>query len=349
MGGRRRRGSEGAWTGGRPPSVRSQLDRLERDLTREHPEVIGIGIGPRVSRGRMTGEQSVRVFVREKVGGPTGRMPAGVRRLPKRVSLWTVALGQPVRVTLPVDVHTPARMDPTQGASAPGVHRSTIAALARWTSDSGTPRIGVVACAHDMDAVGQEVGVQLEGDVVANGRVVERCEFKRAGSAGLDVSLVRVHRKHAQRLPRIGPFAGASAATVERTIRLISEDPRDTITVPARFFTVEPEEKIRGVAYLRTYPIETSAGEHYTLRDVVECTSNQQGTFRPGRSGSAWSTRVGEDGAEVLALQSHANANGTKSAGTHFGASVAWLRRRPGMNGLAVAWTREGLGVTPDA
>jgi len=316
---------------------------VERWLAPAHENLIGVGIGRRRKRGRLTRETVVR-FIVARGTKPTGnkRLKRGLRRLPKYVPLWGEVYGQPAQVMVPTDVETVRPVE----VAMPHIGTGFASALAAWRDADGEPAIGAVTAGHCLKDVGEQEFLEGPGGVAMPVTVMAKTVV--ADEAGLDVGLARLDDPPDELLdagPETFPLA-----TAEQLTELLGPSPvGDGKSAPAYFWTTEDNTtKVEGVAYYSAYPFEVAGRERVIARDVIEC-SAAAGTFKVGQSGSAWAI-LGTTGSGIaIAIQSHITPDGRRGFGTHLASGFEWLVGRRRFPKLRLVWTAAELDDEPDA
>jgi hypothetical protein len=269
---------------------------------------------------------TVKLQVRKKHPKST----RGVRFLPARLRLETLALGQPVKVWVPTDVEIPRRWTRTRFP----VGRMTASALAAWKA-SGAEFFGVITAGHGLDE--PTVNVRMRDGTGMQGSVVARSSI---AVDGLDVGLVQLPIQDPSLLGDIGPES-PPMATADELLLGLSSSSTDAIGAEAESWATEHPRPLLAVAFYVRCPL-AGVGE---LRNVVECQAFVDGAFDLGTSGSVW-VMVPPHGLprKVMALQSHGFQPLFRVAeGTHFLSAVEWLRSRAGLGDLRVAWRAADL------
>jgi hypothetical protein len=303
-----------------------QLETIFRRLKRRYPELVGIGLGIRRRRGRLVPEMTVKLQVRKK----HPRSTKGVRFLPARIRLETLALGQPVKVWVPTDVEVPRRWTRTQFS----VGGMTASALAAWKKD-GEDVYGVVTAGHGLDE--PTVSVQMRDGSQVKGSVVARSSI---AADGLDVGLVQLPTTEPSLLSDVGSDSQLMA-TADELLLALSSSNTDATAANAESWATEVPRRIKAVAFYVRCPL-TGVGE---LRNAVECQAYVNNVFQPGTSGSIW-VMVPSGGLprKIMALQSVGFEPLFRVAeGTHFLSAVEWLRNQAGLGDLRVAWRAADL------
>lgn len=305
-----------------PPLVEQLEDTFTR-LKKRFPELIGIGLGYRRRRGRVVPEVTVKLQVRKKIRHPEKEM----RLLPKHVKLTTIALGQPVTISVPTDIEAPQRMTPTFTT----VDGMKVAMLAAWLDEQGSRRFGVISAGHGLEQ--QTTPVELADGTHAVGQVVAKSDLVRDG---YDVGLVDVDVAPAQ-LPQLSSELPVPASA-QQLLDMISLDPQDNISVEGETWSSSNRETIQALAFFVSWQWQ---GLPSALKHVVQC-GGTIGTFERGTSGSVWTTKP--PGRLVMAIQSHAHEpKYSQAEGTHFLSAVEWLMQQPGIYDLRIAWQPSDL------
>lgn len=299
-----------------------QLEMSFTSLKKRFPELIGIGLGYRRRRGRVVPEVTVKFQIRKKIRQPG----PDVELLPKNIELSTVALGQAVTVSVPTDIEVPRRMKPTHSR----VDGMRVTALASWADDNGRRQCGVITAGHGLSQ--PTTSVELADGSIATGRVVAKSEL---AEHGYDVGLVQVDGVPAQ-LPALSPES-VVPATAQQLLTMLSSDPRDQIAVEGETWSSPAGESMQALAFFVVWEWQGLP----SLKRVIQC-SGSIGTFVPGTSGSMWTTKL--PGRLALAIQSHANEpEYSQAEGTHFLSAIEWLKQRPGISDLRIAWNPADL------
>jgi len=312
-----------------PPSVPPltvQLETIFRRLKQRCPELLGIGLGIRRRRGRLVPEMTVKL----QVGKKHPKSTKGVRFLPARIRLETLALGQPVKVWVPTDIEVPRRWTRTQFP----VGGMTASALAAWKT-SGKNLYGVVTAGHGLDA--ETVNVRMRNGTEMRGSVVARSSV---AVDGLDVGLVQLPISDPLLLGDVGSES-PPMATADELLLALSSSNTDAIAANGESWATEVPRRLKAVAFYVRCPL-AGVGE---LRNVVECQAYVDGVFKPGTSGSVWvMVPSGVLPRKIIALQSYGFEPLFRVAeGTHFLSAVEWLRNRAGLGDLRVAWRAADL------
>jgi hypothetical protein len=310
-------------------------------LRKDHPELVGIGLGARRRKGGIEGQTTVKLQVHKK----HRRMPKGRARLPKTVRLQASVLGQTVTLDVPTDVEEVQ----TAAATLPEVDGMIASALASWADARGT-HVGLVTAGHGLPGVGEDVAVSL------NGRTVESVVVLRSDLAAdeIDVGLVEVRgglSADYDVAPEELVLAPGPILSAERLLELIGSSTQDDISVRARTWSSPRRWPILALAFYAVHVLNRADGSTLTQRNVVECDAKRP-RFKPGTSGSAWVTDLGAPSGEfVLALQSHGVkregvAPFRSAYGADFGSARDWLARHVGRD-LRLAWRTVDL-TAPD-
>ncbi|MHC5115124.1 MAG: hypothetical protein ACYTGP_11940 [Planctomycetota bacterium] len=328
--------------GPEPGDLREQLRAVERWLAPAHENLIGVGIGRRRRRGRLTSETVVRFIVTEGTKPRKGgRLKRGLRRLPDYVPMWGEVYGQPAQVMVPTDVETVRPVE----VAMPRMGTGYATALASWRDRNGDTAYGAVTAGHCLVEVGGDEFIQGPGGVDVPVTVVAKTEVE--DDAGLDVGLARLKDPSAELLdagPETFPLA-----TAEQLTQLLGPSPvGDGRSAPAYFWTTEDNTtEIEGVAYYSAYPFQVAGHERVIARDVIECNA-AAGTFKVGQSGSAWAI-LGTGGSGIaIAIQSHISVDGRRGFGTHLASGFEWLKGRRKFPELQLVWTAAELDEDGD-
>jgi len=299
------------------PPLAEQLEAIFKRLKQRYPELLGIGLGIRRRRGRLVSEMTVKLQVRKKHPKST----KGVRFLPARVQLETLALGQAVKVWVPTDIEVPRRWARTQFP----VGEMTASTLAAWRK-GGKDVYGVVTAGHSLDepavSVPMRDATQIQGSVVARSAMAVD---------GLDVGLVQLPVSDPLLLGDVGSES-PPMATADELLLALSSSNTDAIGADGESWAPMGPRPLQAVAFYVRWGW-AGVGE---LRNVVECHAEVDGVFDPGTSGSAW-VIVPSGGLprKIMAIQSHGFKPLFRVAeGTHFLSAVEWLRGRDGLSAL---------------
>src|SRR5689334_13579680 len=117
----------------------AQLSGVLSRLKKDHPNLLGIGVGRRRRKGEIVSEWTLRLIVDRKFR----RLPGTLRPLPRRVPVWGNVLGVRVAVMLATDVEQATPFRPATF----GVDGGMAASLATWHGPDEERCIGVVTCA----------------------------------------------------------------------------------------------------------------------------------------------------------------------------------------------------------
>lgn len=174
------------------------LEEIARALHRRFKKVgihaVGIGRRRLEKKNRLTGEITLKVVLAEK---PRGRIPRS-RRIPRRITILTTLLGQPVRFRLPVDLEAAQEAVPTyHHLKVPG-GVLTVGCYVRWVDPEGVARIGALTAAHGFWQQGEllkEVAMESADSFPGHLRKVDVVCGSHLRDDGVDVGLVRFRVK----------------------------------------------------------------------------------------------------------------------------------------------------------
>jgi hypothetical protein len=311
------------------------LHRLYRQLKREHPELLGLGIGWRRKRGRFQKSPAIRLVVAKKCR----RNSKSVRHFPKLIRLKSGRRRSLVRIS--TDVEEAGKWLPT---SFPllinGAPEATATSYASWLTPDGVRHVGVITVAHAFLGPGQPIAV-----TVANGTVPGVVSLRSDLIAdGLDVGLVELQSNAASFLPCLPTTLNPGAASVSTTIKMLGISDTDPLFAEMEsWFSNSPADG-RALSYYVRRTIQTPNGQSYEMKDVI-LADGPSGTYSQGRSGSPWIVPSSTPDPLAIALQSHGHVGSSfrLGLGTHFGIALKWLSGQPGVGNLSFGWRIEDL------
>src|SRR5262245_34029189 len=121
------------------------LHKLYRQLKRQHPELLGLGIGWRTKKNRIQKAPAIRLVVAKKCGSRS----KSVRHFPKHLELKPGGGKRPISMKIFTDVEEAGEWLPT---SFPllinGAPEVVASCYASWQSPDGARHVGVVTVAH---------------------------------------------------------------------------------------------------------------------------------------------------------------------------------------------------------
>src|SRR2546423_15410071 len=103
---------------------------------------------------------------------------------------------------------------------------------------------------------------------------------------------------------------------IDHLVALMGTDSNDSLSIPSQFWG-RPTGRFQSVAFYPRFAVPQGDGRILRFVDVVESVSGPN-TFAAGLSGTGWATDLPSGTALIMAMQSYAATNGTRSVGTHF-------------------------------
>jgi hypothetical protein len=311
------------------------LQKLYRQLKRQHPELLGLGIGWRKKGGRFQKAPAIRLVVAKKYG-PKSK---SVRQFPKEISLPSKRQRLSIRIC--TDVEEAGEWLPTSfPVLVNGVPEAIATSYASWKSPDGIRHVGVVTVAHAFQGPGQAVNISVGGGTVP-GVVSLRSDLI---VDGLDVGLVELQSDSTSFLPCLPSPLNPGAASVSATINMLGLTDTDAcFTEMKSWFSITPADA-RALSYYAVRTIQTPAGQSYELKDVV-LADGPANTFSQGRSGSPWIATSSALNPLAIGLQSHGHAGLSfrLGLGTHLETALRWLSGRQNVRDFSFAWRIDDL------
>jgi len=298
------------------------LGKLYRQLKRNHPELIGLGIGWRTKGGRVQKQPAVRLVVGKKQSAKA----KSVRQFPRQIDVKAGRGKRPISMRIFTDVEEAGEWLPT---SFPliinGVPEVTASCFASWQSSDGVRHVGIVTVAHAFQGPGQPVGITA-GNGVVPGIVFLRSDLI---TDGLDVGLVELTQNSASFLPCLPRPMNPGAGSVNATINMLGLSETDPLfAVMESWFSNSPAQG-RALSYYVSRTVQTPTGQSYELRSVV-LADGPLNTFVQGRSGSPWIAVSSAWNPLAIGLQSHGHAGLSfrLGLGTHLATGLQWLSQQ---------------------
>jgi hypothetical protein len=313
------------------------LGKLYRQLKRNHPELIGLGIGWRTKRGRIQKQPAIRLVVEKK----RSARAKSVRHFPKQIVIKAGRGKRPISMRIFTDVEEAGEWLATSfPLLVNGVPEVTASCYASWHSPDGVRHVGIVTVAHAFQGPGQPVGITV-GNGVITGFVSLRSDLIRDG---LDVGLVEMQQDSTSFLPCLPHPMNPGAASVNATINILGLSDTDALVAAmGSWFSTAPAQG-RALSYYVTRTVQTPTGTSYELKSVV-LADGPPNTFTQGRSGSPWVAVSSAWNPLAIGIQSHGHVGLSfrLGLGTHLATALQWLSQRPGVQNFSWAWRTDDL------
>lgn len=306
------------------------LRRLERQVRKDHPEMIGFGIGRRNKDGRWKRELAIKLVVSKK----RSRRSKTINPFPRKFQLRLGNTKCPVIAWICTDVEEPRLFRPLQFEVSDPNGGAVASCWARWPLANGAWTLGVMTAGHGLWNAGHRLDIAVKSGT-SPGRVTMSSDL---GRDHMDATLVQFEDREvgeADLLPASPEANVAHPMSLDETIQAIGNSTTDGRDLRMEQWTQDSTDSASALALHLSYTINRSDGSSIVLRNVVEAKGSVD-MFVPGRSGAPWASAGADPVPRPLAFTSHGDSQ--LGLGTHLADALRWLRQAGGLEGLEVAW-----------
>ncbi len=298
------------------------LGKVYRQLRRNHPELIGLGIGWRTKGGRAQKQPAIRLVVEKKRAART----KSIRHFPKQIEIKSGRGNRPLSMQIFTDVEEAGEWLPTSFPLLVNeIPIVTAACYACWQSQDQLHHVGVVTVAHAFPGPGQQVAIRAEGITIV-GTLLLRSDLVKDG---LDLGLVELAENVISSPPCLPRPLNPGAASVNSTINMLGLSNTDALFAEMESWVCGTPAQARALSYYVTRTVRTPTGQSYELKSLV-LADGQDDTFAQGRSGSPWIAVSSAWNPVAVGLQSHGNADLSfrMGLGIHLATGLQWLSQQ---------------------